>query len=971
MNRTKSILLAATALAVFAAPQEARAQTAPGAAVVFLPAPPVTGLPAYCVGFNSGQTVANGISADGSIVAGQSDNSECAVLWRNGVPTVYAGTFPGAPNLGNGFFINSVSGDGRTTVGFNGTGGSVGGFGIYDVGSTLYWNETNGTQLLPPIQTLTAAQFNANPPLTVLSGSGAIARAYTDVVRTPAGPGYVNGDGTFFAVNSAYLGGWEDAAGGLALPFQFDGRVLRWSSTSGYQQLPNFGAGTSMSAAGIDGSGNRIVGAAFSQTLSPNNENQSRAFLWDATGGLSQLPDLAAIFSNPALVVISAATGISRDGSTIIGYSRDAAGLSHPVLWRGNSITDLGFLAGRAPTTTGRFDANTHTALAASAGGTVIVGRAGETGTGGVTTTDRAWRWSAATGMQDLNQIAISAGLNLNGFILYEANGVSDNGQFISGNSYNGAQNQSLGYVLQLAQITQSRLIVTIRLPGVTQTSIVNQSFSTQVDGLLNGRSVFTRTVTDPITGAGGVTALADARAALQVGGGLRRLVIGAPVLISNTTTVTGTTNATVDVASGTATSTATVNTFGPATVATGNLGTCATPAANNTNPTGCSLPGTPVTVDAGILNSNVFTNTLNTVTPTTTPTVNQLITAKWQVSATAGNQFGTVHALVGPVAFERGGRLIGQLLSMGGSGQGESANRVARTAMPVLDASGFGGDSGGLTMFGGYFGNWSHIDADARVPVADVKGSTNGFVLGLEKSLGAARVGVAVDHGTSAYTVRDATYPETLSFKHTQVALFAGWQSGGLSLNGAAAYGFGTARTSLTTPTTPATGSRDVRSWSLGAQAGYIVPLGRSASVELIGGVRHTSANLKAFAEVGGPSPLLGRDQTVTRTRAYAGIEAQAGIDLGGITLTPRIHARYAHDCGEASGVAHLVFASAPNGSVMQAVGPGVGRDVAELGGSLDAAVSDKVHLWVGYDGSFRSGSKSHAAKAGLSVAF
>ncbi|MBK8376079.1 MAG: hypothetical protein IPL18_15035 [Sphingomonadales bacterium] len=85
----------------------------------------------------------------------------------------------------------------------------------------------------------------------------------------------------------------------------------------------------------------------------------------------------------------------------------------------------------------------------------------------------------------------------------------------------------------------------------------------------------------------------------LQVAGGLRRVVIGAPVLISNTTTVLGTTNAVVDVASGTSTSTATVNTFGPATVATGDLGTCATPAANNTNPTGCSLAGTPVTVDA------------------------------------------------------------------------------------------------------------------------------------------------------------------------------------------------------------------------------------------------------------------------------------------------------------------------------------------------------------------------------------
>ncbi len=571
--------------------------------------------------------------------------------------------------------------------------------------------------------------------------------------------------------------------------------------------------------------------------------------------------------------------------------------------------------------------------------------------------------------MQDLQQIALNAGLNLNGYILYEANGISEDGQFISGNSFNAAQGQSLGYVLQLAQITQSRLIVTIRLPGVTQTSIINQTFNTQVDAKLNGATVFTRTVTDPITGAGGVTALADARASLQQTSGLRRVVIGAPTLISSTTTVLGTTNAVVDVASGTSTSTATVNTFGPATVATGDLGTCATPAASNTNPTGCSLPGTSVTVDAGILNSNVFTNTINSVTPTTTPTVNQLIIAKWQVSATAGNQFGTVHALVGPAAFDRGDRLIGQLLGMGGSGQSESANRVARTAMPMRDASGLGGESGALTMFGGYFGNWQHTDADASVPVADVKGSSNGFVLGLEKGFGAGRVGVAVDHGTSDYTVRDATYPETLSFRHTQVALFAGWQGGGFSLDGAAAYGFGTARTSLVTPTTPATGKRDVRSWSLGAQAGYTVPLGKSASAELVGGLRHTSASLKAFTETGGPSPLLGKAQTVKRTRVYGGIDVQAGIALGSLTLTPRLHARYAHDSGDASGTADMVFASAPGGPVMQALGPGVGRDVAELGGSLDAAVSGNVHVWAGYDGTFRKGGQAHAAKAGVTV--
>jgi uncharacterized protein with beta-barrel porin domain len=135
---------------------------------------------------------------------------------------------------------------------------------------------------------------------------------------------------------------------------------------------------------------------------------------------------------------------------------------------------------------------------------------------------------------------------------------------------------------------------------------------------------------------------------------------------------------------------------------------------------------------------------------------------------------------------------------------------------------------------------------------------------------------------------------------------------------------------------------------------------------------VRHTAAKLKAASpKPADPARCSAAIRPYHRTRAYAGIEAQAGIALGNITLTPRLHARYAHDSGDASGTADLLFVSAPNGPVMQALGPGVGRDVAELGGSLDAAVGGSVHLWLGYDGTFRNGAQAHAAKAGVTVTF
>jgi uncharacterized membrane protein len=931
MNRIKSTLLAATALALFAAPQVASAQSA----VVFLPRT-ASQPSASCIvpAVAETGTFADAISGDGQIVVGFGNRSACANAWRNGVPLLLNDPNTN-PTIAGIVQASSANLDGSIIVGdARGTGFGSG------YNQTTIWTATTGFY---------------NPP-EVVAGS-----------RQALGAGYVNSDGTFFALNvSDYTR--NTISGDFS---QYTGRVAayRWSPANGYVALGSLGSRYDMIATGIDGAGSTIAGTA----IDPATGTDRIAFMWRSASGLIALPHLS---NNPTGGVSAASTAeaISRDGTTIVGRSLDASGFSQAAYWRNGTITGLGFLAGSSPTQTGLFADNATKALAVNADGSFIVGT---TGSGFQNPTSRAWRWTSASGMQDLNLFATNAGLNLGGYVLTDAVGVSDSGQIIAGNAVNGAQFR--GYVLSIAAApitpttltTSARLIVTLTLPGVTQTSIVNQTFSTQVDAKLNGATVFTRTVGDQISGSLGVAALTDARTSLQQTSGLRRVVIGAPVLISNTTTVQSSSSNTVNVASGTQVTTADVVTNGPATIATGDLGTCATAATNGVNPTGCSLPGTAVAVNTNVINTNTFTNTINSVTPTTTTTVNQLITAKWQVSATAGNQFGTVHALSGVAAFDRGDRLIGQLLGMGGGQSSGSDRHVARAAMPMRDANGLGGEGSGLTMFGSYFGNWSHTDADASVPVADVKGSTNGFVLGLEKSLGATRVGVAVDHGTSNYTVRDATYPESLSFKHTQVALFAGWQGGGFSLDGAAAYGFGTARTSLTTPTTPATASRDVRSWSLGAQAGYTVPLGESASVELVGGVRHTAANLKAFTETGGPSPLLGRDQTVHRTRAYAGIEAQAGIVLGSVTLTPRLHARYAHDSGDASGTADLLFVSAPNGPVMTAVGPGVGRDVAELGGSLDAAVGGSVHLWLGYDGTFRNGAQSHAAKAGVTVAF
>jgi uncharacterized protein with beta-barrel porin domain len=898
------------------------------------------------------------ISADGTIVLARSipagnvgtpiDNN--IWIWVNGVPQMIAigrPTLPGA-EVAREFTPTDLSGDGRTITGtINGRVTLQDGATLrtYTVPRSVYWTQASGLVLFPQVS---ATEFVGR-----LGNADAA---------------YVNSDGSFFAVSSSPIPYLPDGSRNPALRLS---RAHRYSIAGGYELLGSLGSTVSMTVSGINGAGDVIIGNSVdlaASNLDPNGDAINLgAFRWGASSGLTQLPELSAAPLNGTLGRQARALAVSRDGSTIVGSSRGGDGRTQAVYWRASGIQALGFVPG--------FDtANALTvATAANRDGSIIGGQ----GTGG------PWLWETATGIQSLQTLVTNAGIGLNGYTLSDLNDISDTGEFITGGAFNSAGGVDefgsplviRGFVLQITRpapttlSTTARLIVTLTLPEVTQTSIIHQTFSTQVDALLNGTNIFTRTVGDQITGSLGVSALADARASLQQTSGLRRLVVGAPVLVSSVTTVLGSTSNTVNIAAGTQVTTATVTTNGPATVATGDLGICTTAAANNVNPIGCSLPGTPVVVDANVINTNTFTNTINSVTPTTTVTVNQLVTARWQVSATAGNQFGTVHALAGPAVFDRGDRLMVQLFDMGHDGS-TGPSPVMRAAMPMRDANGYAGQGGGLSLFGGYFGNWTRIDADASVPVANVRGSTNGFIFGLEQAVGdSARLGAAIDHGTSDYSVRDATFPETLAFKHSQLALFAAWSQGGFSIDGAAAYGFGTARTSLATPTTAAVGERDVRSWSLGVQAGYTVPLSDRLHADLVAGVRHSSANLDRFSETGGPTPLAGLDQTVNRTRIYAGLELEAEVNIGGVALTPRLHARAGHDSGDASGTADLVFAGAPTGPVMQAVGPGVGRTVTELGGAIDAHVSNNVHLWAGYDGTLRSHSQSHAVKAGVTV--
>ncbi len=705
-----------------------------------------------------------------------------------------------------------------------------------------------------------------------------------------------------------------------------------------------------MFAEGISGDGQKVaINGLNREVFSPNDGFQQVAAYWTQSTGLTRLVDLSSAPVNGTELTYSRAVGISRDGSTIFGESRGNDGFVQAAYWRGNNVFGLGYLTGvTLPTERSAFANGSTRALAANLDGTIIVGKSFGTI---LNQNDIAWRWTATSGMQDLNIFAQNAGINLNGYKLTEAVGLSDKGQFITGNAFNSALNKSTGYVLQIAQITNSRLIVNMRLSNVTLSAIINQTFNTQIDATLNGTNVFTRTFTDAINSTTGTTALNDANAALSGTTGLRRLNIGAPILVSSNTIVLGTTNNTIDVLTGTITNTATVNTFGPATVATGDLGVCATAASNNQNPTGCSLTGTLVNVDNGVLNSNVFTNTINTITPTTTPTINQLINAKWKIEAIAGNQFGTVHALVAPVGFSQSDRLFTQLFS--NNGMINSSKNIVK------------GDNG-ITLFGSYLGNSSKIDADINVGTAQIKGNSNSLVFGAKKQISPnAWLGAAIDHGSSEFDVKDNAFPENLSLKQTLFAISGGMQNGKILINGGLSFGLGNAETNISTPTGYANATRDFNSLSAGAQISFSLLEDKNIDLALIGGAIANSAKLDNFTESGGSNPIIGLKKDVNANKIYAGISGEARSKIGQL----QFYARGAQNSGDYRGIADVKLALDQTGATLQAFAPQTGKTATEIGLYLSKDLNPKTRISIGYDGSFTKHSQTNNAKIGISL--
>jgi len=347
------------------------------------------------------------ISDDGSVVVGTATspgNNIRAFRWSNGV-MVDLGTLGGSIT-----HQYAISSSGAVIVGRSFTAGNATWRAVRWAGGIL-------------------------TDLGTLGGSHSIARVVSSDGSVVAGDSAVAGDVDYHAfrwengvmTDLGTLGGTEAQSTGISS----DGSVVvgssliagdaayhafRWQGGA-MTDLGTLG-GTNSYAQAVSSNGSVVVG-----TSDTTGDAGQHAYRWEA-GSMVALGNLGG--------TVSEATALTRDGSVIIGNSATAGNASFKAFrWEGGHMVDLGTLGG-----------TNSTANALSRDGSVIVGYSNTS-----SSAIHAFRWTARSGMQDLNTLMTNGGVDMSGIVLTRAYDITPDGQFIVGLAVIGTEQR--GYVLR------------------------------------------------------------------------------------------------------------------------------------------------------------------------------------------------------------------------------------------------------------------------------------------------------------------------------------------------------------------------------------------------------------------------------------------------------------------------------------------------------------------------------------------
>ncbi len=198
------------------------------------------------------------------------------------------------------------------------------------------------------------------------------------------------------------------------------GQAFRWTPTKGMQGLGYAKSnGTYSVASGISRDGSTIVGK--SQSFGPFGPVD--AFVWTEAGGMKALPGLP-----NAPYISTNARGVSADGSVAVGEAPHVDGVTHAVRWVNGGIQDLTVGSGFT----------SSLAFAVNDDGSVVGGVAGS----------HAFVWTPATKMMLASDFLALYGVTVpSDYTLEEVHAISGDGLTFGGYARNLATNQTEGFV--------------------------------------------------------------------------------------------------------------------------------------------------------------------------------------------------------------------------------------------------------------------------------------------------------------------------------------------------------------------------------------------------------------------------------------------------------------------------------------------------------------------------------------------
>jgi probable HAF family extracellular repeat protein len=281
-------------------------------------APFFTGL-GFLPGGSFSRSFAHGVSADGSVVVGESSsvNSPAeAFRWTQGTGMVGLGFLPGggpSANLNAGSNALGISADGSVVVGYSNIPNVNGGY------EAFRWTQATGMvglgDLPGGIFDSKATGVSADGSVVVGNGTGFYGTAFRWTQATGmVGLGYLPGGGYYAAsyasgvsANGSVVVGVSTSANGTeALVWQ---EAFRWTQGTGMVGLGDLPGGSFWSnAQNVSADGSVVVGQS-------SGAYGYEAFRWTQGTGMIGLGSL------PGGLFVSAATGVSADGSVIVGYS--------------------------------------------------------------------------------------------------------------------------------------------------------------------------------------------------------------------------------------------------------------------------------------------------------------------------------------------------------------------------------------------------------------------------------------------------------------------------------------------------------------------------------------------------------------------------------------------------------------------------------------------------------------------------